>query len=377
MGGMKMRLRIAAVICSLLVTHVISLSAAADLVIFDATHTQQQTDGVVSQLADKQVVFIGEDHERYDQHLNQLEVIRRLHMESPGHWTIGVEYFQRSFQPYLDAYIAGTISEREFLSKTEYFERWGYDYRLYRPIFQYAKEQRIPLVALNAEHELTDAVDKSGLDGLSPADRSRLPQQIEQPDTNYLARLRKAFEEHPGAASADFERFVEVQSVWDETMAQTVADYLSAHPDKAMVVLAGAGHLAFGSGIPSRVQRRLINSRIAILLPADKAEDDAQGADYLLVSSNAPLPSSGKMGITMNRTGGVSIKTVSPDSAASKAGLRAGDRILTIGGQPIHSYGDVQLALLDKEPGEHLSLRAERQEGGQRQEITADLILQK
>jgi uncharacterized iron-regulated protein len=374
---MKSPLRIAAGIYTLLVVAIIPLAAAFDLVIFDATHTRQQIDAVISQLANKRAVFIGEDHERYDQHLNQLEIIRRLHMEAPGHWTIDVEYFQRSFQPSLDAYIAGTISEREFLIKTEYFERWGYDYRLYRPIFEFAREEHIPIVALNAERELTDEIEKVGLDGLSPADRARLPQQIQEPDNDYRGRLRKAFEEHPGAASADFERFVQVQSVWDETMAQTVAGYLSAHPDKAMVVLAGAGHIVFGSGIPIRVQRRLPDVRIAILLPVDQPEDDSDGADYILVSSNVTLPPSGKMGITMNRSGVVSIKTVSADSASAKAGLRAGDRILSIDGQAIHSFGDVQLALLGKEPGQHLSLRAERQEGPGRLEITTDLILQK
>ena len=374
---MKLTMWIAAAIYALIVPAVMASSVPDDLLIFDARHMREQTDAVMSQLADKRVIFIGEDHERYDQHLSQLEIIRRLHMQAPGHWTIGIEYFQRSFQPYLDDYIAGTISEREFLIKTEYFERWGYDYRLYRPIFQYAREEHIPIIALNAESELIDDVEKVGLGGLSPADRSRLPRQIEEPDTEYRARLRKVFEEHPGTASGDFERFVQVQSVWDETMAQTVADYLIAHTDKAMVVLAGAGHIAFGSGIPVRVQHRLPDVRIAILLPVDKSEDDPEGADYMLVSSNETLPPSGKMGLTMNRSGVVTIKTVSSDSAAAKAGLRAGDRIVTIDGQPIHSFGDVQLALLDKEPGQHLSLRAERQESGGRREISADLILQK
>jgi uncharacterized iron-regulated protein len=378
---MFLRWQFAAGICLLFMLVTVSMAAATDVAIFDSNRTPQRTEAVVPQLADKRVVFIGEDHERYDEHLSQLEIIQRLHMVAPDHWAIGVEYFQRRFQPYLDAYIAGNITEREFLSKAEYFERWGYDYRLYRPIFRYAREQRIPLVALNAERELTDEVGKLGLEALPPADRGRLPQQIDQPESAYRQRLREAFDEHPGAASGDFERFVEVQSVWDEAMGQTVSNYLDAHPDKGMVVLAGSGHIAFGSGIPSRVKRRLPDATIAILLPADKPDDDAEGADYILISSNATLPASGKIGITMDRTrdpaDGVTIKTVSPDSAAAKAGLRPGDRIVAIDGQPIHSQGDVQLALLDKEPGQPLSLRAERQDASGRQEITADLTLQK
>ena len=368
--------RIAVGLSTLLVLSFASWLAAADLAIVDPAHTPLETDAVVAQLSGKRVVFVGEDHDRYDQHLSQLEIIRRLSAAVPGHWAIGVEYFQRSFQPYLDAYIAGTIGERDFLTKTEYFERWGYDYRLYRPIFQFAREHHISIIALNAERELTDQVDKVGLEGLSPTDRSRLPEQIEPPDADYRKRLHEAFEEHPGAAAGDFDRFVQVQSVWDETMAQSVVDYLTAHSDKAMIVLAGAGHIAFGSGIPNRVKRRLPNAQIAILLPADKAADDVQGADYLLVSSDLPLPASGKMGITMNRAGVVTIKTVSMSGAAAKAGLLPGDSIIAIDGQPIHSFGDVQLALLDKQPGEHLMVRTERQEATGHREIDAELILQ-
>ena len=78
---MKQPWRIVAAICARLVLGSISFAAAAnDVAVFDATHARQQTDAVILQLAGKHVVFIGEDHERYDQHLSQLEIIRRLHM---------------------------------------------------------------------------------------------------------------------------------------------------------------------------------------------------------------------------------------------------------------------------------------------------------
>ena len=73
-----------------------------------------------------------------------------------------MEFIQRPFQPALDAYISGAITEREFLKRAEYFDRWGFDYRLYRPIFSFAKEHGIPMVALNAERELAEKVAKVG-----------------------------------------------------------------------------------------------------------------------------------------------------------------------------------------------------------------------
>lgn len=63
-------------------------------------------DSVVSQLAGKRVVFVGETHDRYDHHLNQLEIIRRLH-QLDSNLAIGVEYFPRQSQPQVDDFIDG------------------------------------------------------------------------------------------------------------------------------------------------------------------------------------------------------------------------------------------------------------------------------
>src|SRR4051812_9792429 len=198
---MNLTQRIAVCLCIVLVSGIVSLGLPrSNFTIIDSAHQRQPVDAVLRQLANKRVVFIGEEHERYDNHLDQLEIIRRLHENAPDHWVIGVEYVQRRFQPYLDAYIEKKTDEREFLRRTEYFDRWGYDYGLYRPIFQYARDHSIPMVGLNAERELTDAVDKSGLAGMANADRSRLPQLIESPDNAYRDRLRKVFEQHSGGA---------------------------------------------------------------------------------------------------------------------------------------------------------------------------------
>lgn len=68
-------------------------------------------DGVAARLTERQTVFVGESHNRYEHHLNQLEIIRRLHAAHPD-LAIGMEYFQQPFQRYLDEYIAGTLDEK-------------------------------------------------------------------------------------------------------------------------------------------------------------------------------------------------------------------------------------------------------------------------
>jgi uncharacterized iron-regulated protein len=40
-------------------------------------------DTLAAKIANQRVIFIGETHERYDHHLNQLAIIRRLHQLNP------------------------------------------------------------------------------------------------------------------------------------------------------------------------------------------------------------------------------------------------------------------------------------------------------
>ena len=103
---------------------------------------------IIKELSSKRVVYVGETHHRYGHHLTQLEIIKQLHRINPN-IAIGMEFFQQPFQPILDDYIAGNISESEMLKKTEWYEHWRYDFRLYQDIMQYAHEHKIPVIALN------------------------------------------------------------------------------------------------------------------------------------------------------------------------------------------------------------------------------------
>lgn len=316
---------------------------------------------IVPKLAGKRVVFIGENHDRYDHHLNQLAIIRQLHARNPN-LVIAMEFFQQPFQSYLDAYIGGSLDERTFLEKTEYFERWGYDYRLYRPIIEYAREQAIPLLALNIPREISTKVGQSGIDSLTEEERRWVPEQMDRSDESYRKRLKAIFERHPDTKSRKFEYFYEAQLLWDEGMAERAARYLTENPGRQMVVLAGEGHLAYGAGIPERLVRR-VPVDTAIVLQGTTGEEMQPGiADFLLFSSRADLPPSGRLGVALRPPGrGVRVESVVPGSAAGRAGIRADDRILAINGQEVERLADLKLALMDTRPGETVQVRVERQ----------------
>lgn len=318
---------------------------------------------VLEAIADRRVVYVGETHDNYAHHLTQLEIIKRLHREDPR-LAIGVEFFQQPFQKELDDYIAGHLDERDMLLATEYFDRWNYDYRLYAPIVRYARENGLPLVALNVPRELVEKVAENGTGTLTPEERRFLPTDIDRSDAEYARRLRDIFRMHAYGqdGSGDFDRFVEVQLLWDEGMAERAADFLARNPEHRMVVLAGSGHLAYGSGIPRRLDRRLEVSS-AIVLNDWAGPIRPQLGDYLLMPHERPLPPAGKIGALLESDDrGVRVVSCEPGSACESAGLQKGDRLLSLAGQPTPDMSTVRAIMWDKRPGEIVtaSLRRER-----------------
>lgn len=316
---------------------------------------------LLQKLASKRVIFIGESHDRYEDHLNQLAVVQGLHNLEKD-FAIGMEFFQQPFQPHLDAYVAGEITEKELLRRSEYFERWSFDYRLYRPILRYAREHGIPLVALNLEREITEKVGDGGTESLSEDERARIPVEIDRGDQAYRQRVKAVFDHHPMAEDKNFEHFLEVQLLWDEGMADRAARYLREHAEKSMVILAGSGHLEYGQGIPKRLLRR-VPAESAILLSGVHRGLDQEMADFLLFPQPVPLPESGLLGVLLDIESegeGVAVQGFADPSGAKDAGIEEGDRIVKVGEDPIGSYSDIRIALLGSQPGEKLPVEVFR-----------------
>jgi uncharacterized iron-regulated protein len=353
--------------------------------------TLTNLEALIPRLADRRVVFVGEAHDRYEDHLNQLAIIRGLHQQGTE-LAIGMEMFQQPFQPALDAYIAGEIDEDEMLRRTDYFERWRFDYRLYRPILRFAREKGIPVIALNLEREITGKVGDGGLESLSADERARIPAEIDNDDSAYRERVKAVFDLHPKGwqeqAEGDdkdegkdegkaFERFLSVQLLWDEGMAERAARYLQDHPDKRMVILAGSGHLEYGQGIPQRLLRRLPLSS-AIVLNGGMRDLDPQAADYLLFPRRVELAATGRLGVMLDTEAkgpGVAVQGFSDNSGAAAAGMKEGDRILQVGDKDIGVYADIRLALMDSRPGQKLSVEVERGAADAAERLTLEVEL--
>ncbi len=313
----------------------------------------------LSNIAAPAVVYVGEIHDQLSYHLNQLAVIMALR-ERGLNVAIGMEMIQTPFQRHLDDYIAGHIDFVTMLERTEYFTRWRYDARLYQPIFQYAKEHRLPLIALNAPRELTERVSAAGIEGLNRDERSTLPNELTPLAPEYRTLLEKVFSEHDKSDDMDIERFIEVQQTWDETMAKTSAEFLRDHSNHVLVVLAGVQHVAHGYGIPSRVEN-YAGLQGTVILSKNEQNETSDGADVFLDLVDTSLAKSGRMGVFIKTApSGAVIDGFAEGSPAKEAGVEEQDTIVEVNGRSVKRFEDIKLALWDKVPGDPVLLAVQR-----------------
>ncbi len=310
---------------------------------------------ILPALAGKRVVLVGETHDQYHHHLAQLDIIKGIYERYPD-IAIGLEFFQQPFQKYLDQFIAGEIDTPTLLRKTEYFDRWRFDYRLYQPILEFARDKRIPLIALNLPAEITEKVGRSGMQSLTPKEKSEIPASIDRGVPGYRERITSVLRNHPAAMQRNVDNFVDVQLLWDEGMAARAAQYLKQHPHKHMIILAGSGHIIHGTGIPQRLRRR-IDADIATVVFGDRMELSDDIADYVLYPPPRELPPKGMIGVVLDSAdNGMRVKSFADNSLAPKAGLQKGDVIVEINGQPVRDLTDIRLALMNKRPHDKIDL---------------------
>lgn len=225
-----------------------------------------------------EVLFIGEQHTSAAHHAVQLKVIEALHRDGVK-LAIGMEMFDRSYQPVLDLWSGGGLEEEAFLRRTHWYANWRFDYALYRDILEFARREHIPVVGLNLPFHLPPKIRVGGIDYLSDHEKGFLPQEIDADVAAHREFAEKIYARH-GFTNSRFEDFYMAQLVWDEVMAETAAAVAS----EFLVILAGNGHIQYRYGIPERLFRRTKKPyRTLYLLPAGPPVDPAI-ADYIWIT---------------------------------------------------------------------------------------------
>ena len=216
---------------------------------------------VLSAAAKQDVVLLGENHDDADHHLWQLQTLAALHLLRAS-MAIGFEAFPRRIQPVLDEWTGGRLTADQFLERAEWNKFWKFPPELYLPLFQFARVNRIPMIALNIERPLRDAAVS-------------LPARAVAAYEDFLFDVFRQHAKGKTAARADpsFRSFVDAQLTWDRAMAEALSARVRAPAEARPLIIGivGAGHVRHGHGIPHQL-RDLGVANVVSLLPVHRAE---------------------------------------------------------------------------------------------------------
>ena len=334
---------------------------------------------VLAGMAKRDVVLLGEHHDEDDHHRWQVQALAALHAQRPN-MVIGFEMFPRRVQPVLDRWVAGELTLGQFLEQSDWDEVWSMPAELYLPLFQFARINRIPMLALNVEQKLNKAITEKGWDAVPEAEREGVGRAAAPPEA-YRDFLFGVHREHATLGGKDgakaqktdraFRYFVESQTTWDRAMAEALARPLGRGPaaDKPLVVgVMGSGHIRFGHGVPHQL-RDLGVKNVGTLLPmpadADCKKIRAGLADAVFVLPKLAMakPEPPRLGVRLEQNeGGVRIAQVTADSLAERTGLKSGDRLVEVAGLPATKMTPVIASIRRQPGGTWLPMRVKRGE---------------
>ncbi|MBX3041783.1 MAG: ChaN family lipoprotein [Bdellovibrionaceae bacterium] len=197
------------------------------------------------------ILVIGENHGlavHRDQHLALLKQLR-----TAGHKvSVGLEFINYPFQPFVDGWRAGQLTEEEFLQKIGW---GGTPFEFYRPQAQFPLlSEGAKTLALNAPRSVTSKIAKEGLESLSADERRLLPGDFQLGRDPYRRRFEAMMPHLPDGPAKD--RYFAAQSAWDDTMAWTALKFMRANPEQTLVIIVGDFHVQYGGGLPDRLRSR-------------------------------------------------------------------------------------------------------------------------
>lgn len=240
---------------------------------------------MATELSTANVVFVGEEHNDSMAHVLQHELFKALHQIKGNQLALSLEMFETDCQTPLNDYLKGFATEAQMIKDAR---AWG-NYKDYRPLVEYAKEQSLNVIAANAPRRYVNLVARRGmksLDSLSKDAKQWLPKLPY--DTLDGAYAKKFWDLMAGHGRASI---YHSQSLWDASMSNSIHQYNKKHKKELVYHLCGRFHSDDKLGTAEQLQRR--NKKLVIknvtCIPKEQAdgmtkEALASIADFVVIT---------------------------------------------------------------------------------------------
>lgn len=314
---------------------------------------------MIKEMKESEFIYVGETHNSLPMHDIQSKIIQALY-EQDRNLSIGLEMFPVSFQEALNKWSMAILSQDEFIRESRWYVNWNFNFGFYEKIFKLAKNNKIPLYALNAPRAIIRKIRMKGWGKLSEDEKKAVP----KPDVSHEEHrilIRTIFEsmELPhqmkgGDLDMVFEGLYRAQSAWDEVMAFNALQSREREGRK-MVVLVGSGHLLYNLGINRRAyekNRLPFKTVICVVIPEGKKSIKVARslADYVWSINEEKMPIFPSIGLRFkkfDRLDNLVIESKPLDGISKNANFEKGDVVLSVDGKSFSDINELRIYLAE------------------------------
>jgi uncharacterized iron-regulated protein len=312
---------------------------------------------MIQEMKSSRIVYVGETHNSLPIHDLQARIVEALY-EQDRNLCIGLEMFPVTAQDVLTKWSLGFMTEEEFVREAQWYINWNFNFAFYRRVFLFAKENKIPIVALNAPREIITKIRMQGWDALSEAEKAIVPKpDLTHPEHRQL--IRAIFEgmdipHQMRGAGLDmmFEGLYRSQSAWDHVMAANAVKGVNRE-QKKMVVLVGSGHLIYKLGTNMRAiqaGQMPIKTVISVFVPKGRPSATVARSlgDYLFGIPEEDRPAYPSVGLSFKTFKGLEnlvIDAKPTDGVARGQDFEKGDILLGVDGRTFVDANEIRTYL--------------------------------
>ena len=313
---------------------------------------------MIDEMLPARIVHVGETHNSMPMHEIEFQVIRGLYERDPR-LAIGLEMVPVTLQEALNKWTAGILTKDEFLREVRWYVTWNFNFGYYEKIFDFAREHRLPIYALNAPREVINKIRMRGWDALTDAEKAFFPGPPDTTNADHRKLIRTVFEssEIPEAmrgAGLDmmFEGLYRGQSAWDTVMGANAVRAAKAE-GRRVVVCVGSGHLLYNLGLNRRaheMSKLPFKTVIAVEVPAGKKDLPVSRAlgDYVFGLPPMDRPAFPNIGLGFKKIDNLEnlvIDAKPSEGAASRADFDKGDVVLSVDGKAYTDINELRMEL--------------------------------
>lgn len=300
----------------------------ANFRIYDVKQGREVTlDDIAIAMQHYDVLFFGEEHNDSVTHYLEHKMLTKMFENYGNRTVLSMEMFDREAQPVMNEYLDGFIREKNFIKDAR---AWP-NYRDYKPMVEFARANHLDVICANAPGRYSNLAGRKGQQALWDLPRysrglfAPLPYDTASgayheklmemgghtvPITSTKDSLQKKDSASASAGTVisdtnskksvppvmtmgDF-NFIQAQSLWDATMAYSIAAYLKKHKGKKVMQVNGRFHSDQGFAVATQLNN--YNPGLGYLVISSDSDENfpvidwskySDQGDYIIITDPA------------------------------------------------------------------------------------------